>query len=418
MQINMNDSRIININQIRKLLEGTKGLDLSLRDGSIEEKYCFIDQTIDRVLYWKLKKKEKRVVINYLKKLTSYKQTQLYRLVSRASKGELKRKEYKRSNPNRKYSSFDIKLLEKTDELHKRLSGIATKEILRREYEVFGHKDYQNIAQISPSHINNLRSSPIYKNSWVNHTKSRQVPIGITQPPENYGNPGSLRVDTVHQRAIYHINSVDEITQFEIVVCVPEVCERYLEPALEVLLEQYPFLVFNFHSDRGSEYINRVVSQLLNKLLIQQTKNRSYHSHDNALVETKNAAVIRKNMGWQYISQGLTGKINAYYQKHFNSYLNFHRPCVYATRVIVSPNGRERRTYDQTMTPYDKLKEVSRLKRKNFLKPGITFDKLDIIAYEMSDNEFAEQMRKEETKLFTLIMEVQQQRSSYCKFRP
>jgi len=308
-----------------------------LRDGSIEEKYQFIDQTIDRVLYWKLK-----------------------------------RKEYKRANPNRKYTSFDIKLLEKTDELHKRLNSMATKEILRREFEVFGCKGYQNIAQISSSHINNLRKSEVYRSSWVNYTKSRQVPIGVTQPPENYGNPGSLRVDTVHQRAIYHINSVDEITQFEIVVGVPEICERYLEPALEVLLEQFPFIVFDFHSDRGSEYIN----------------------------------------------QGLTGKINTYYRNFFNPYLNFHRPCVYATRTIISSNGRERRVYDQTMTPYDKLKEISRLKGKNFLKPGITFDKLDIIAYEYSDNEFAETMREKENKLFRLIMEAQQQRGSHSKFRP
>jgi len=34
--------------------------------------------------------------------------------------------------------------------------------------------------------------------------------------PQSYGKPGSIRVDTVHQREIYHINSVDEITQWEI----------------------------------------------------------------------------------------------------------------------------------------------------------------------------------------------------------
>jgi len=36
----MNDSRLININQLRKFLKGTEKLDLSLRKASIEEKYA------------------------------------------------------------------------------------------------------------------------------------------------------------------------------------------------------------------------------------------------------------------------------------------------------------------------------------------------------------------------------------------
>jgi hypothetical protein len=293
--------------------------------------------------------------------------------------------------------------LEKTDELHLRLSEGATKEILRREFEVFHHNNFQTISRISHSHITNLRHSLIYKNSWVNHTKARQIPIGITQKPENYGKPGSIRVDTVNQRDVYHINSVDEITQWEVVVCVPQISERCMLPALQELIDQYPFIIFNFHSDRGRETINYLVSSFLQRLLIKQTKSRAYHANDNALVETKNGAVVRKNMGWQHINQNLTDKINHYYRNYFNPYLNFHRPCGYPT-IVVDEKGRKKRLYHTYQTPYEALKNIK--EGEKILKPNLSFEKLDKIAYKYSDNEFAQILRNEEKKLFDLITKV------------
>ena len=210
----------------------------------------------------------------------------------------------------------------------------------------------------------------------------------------------------MHQRDVYHLNSVDEITQWEVVVCVPRITEEYMLPALEILLGQYPFTIFNFHSDRGVETINYQVADWLQSLLIKQTKNRSRHPNDNALVETKNGHVIRKNMGWQYISreQEIITAINDYYREYFNPYLNYHRPSVFATQVITYPNGRIKKIYDRAIIPYERLKEISQEKRKNFLKPELTFDILDKIAYNHSDNEFAEILRKEESKVFNLIM--------------
>ena len=222
-------------------------------------------------------------------------------------------------------------------------------------------------------------------------------------PPENYGRPGSIRVDAVHQRDIYHINSVDEITQWQIVVCIPQISESCMLSALQELIDQYPFRIFNFHSDRGGENTNYQVADFLQRLLIKQTKSRSYHSNDNALVETKNGSVIRKNMGWQHINQNMADKVNEYYRKYFNPYLNFHRPCGFPT-ITVDEKGRKKRIYHSYLTPYEALKGIT--EPSNFLKPTTTFEKLDKIAYQYSDNEFAEILRDEERKLFDLIAKV------------
>jgi len=394
----MDDSRLNNLTAIADFLKGSQKLVLNLE--TIEEKYLFLDKTIDRFGYHRLKRKEKKILLLYLKKMTGYKKAQLLRLVKRATMGELKRKKYRRVNSHRIYEPLDIKLLEKTDELHLRLNSLATKEILRREYEVYHHQQFQKIARISSSHINNLRQNPIYKNYWVNGTKSREVKIGKTEIPLNNRLPGSIRVDTVHQRDVFHINAVDEITQWEIVVCVPQISERFLAPALELLLNQFPFTVFNFHSDRGSEFINEIVARILNKLLINQTKSRSRHCNDNALVESKNGSVVRKNMGYWHLNGTLADEINRYYQSFFNVYLNFHRPCLFLTETETDSDGRERKIYGEVKTPYSKLKEVYRQTKKDFLKKMTFWEKLDKIEKEYSDNEFAQILREEERKIF------------------
>lgn len=406
MLINMDDSRLVNITQIKEFLKASRGIKVSLENSPLEERYAFIDQTVDRLNYHCLSKKNKKAVINYLRKITGYKHTQLFRLVKKAKEGKLSRATYHRVNPHRIYTTFDIKALEKTDELHLRLSDMATKEILRREYEVFGHQEFQRLAEISHSHISNLRDSLVYKNSWVNHTKARIIPIGMTMPPDNLGRPGSIRVDSVSQKDVYHVNTVDEIIQWEIVFCVPQICEACMIPALEEILEQYPFVIFNFHSDRGGENINYQVADLLQSLHVKQTKSRSYHCNDNALVETKNGSVIRKNMGWQHINQELVDKVNRYYRNFFNPYLNFHRPCGFPT-IAVDKNGKKTKRYQNYRVPYEALKNLPQAEK--FLRPGIGFDKLDKIAYQYSDNEWGEILRKEERKLFEEIMKANHQ---------
>ena len=139
------------------------------------------------------------------------------------------------------------------------------------------------------------------------HTLDKTRPvvrdIGARRKPQSDGQPGYIRIDTVHQgdldgeKGVYHINAVDEVTQFEVVVSVEKISEYYLIPALEQLLEMFPFVILGFHSDNGSEYINKQVARLLEKLRIEFTKSRARHSNDNALVECKNGHVVRKLLG-------------------------------------------------------------------------------------------------------------------------
>jgi transposase InsO family protein len=300
--------------------------------------------------------------------------------------------------------------LARTDELHGWLSGPATKKILEREYAVYGDAEFGNISRISVAHLYNLRRSNSYQGMTRRFTRTKPVisKIGERAKPETQGQPGHIRIDTVHQgdlngqKGVYHINAVDEVTQWEIVASVERISETHLVAVLESLLVQFPFIICGFHSDNGSEFVNHVVARLLNKLLIRFTKSRPRHPDDNGLVETKNGSVIRKNLGYAYIPQACAELLNGYHKDYLNPYINFHRPCFFPVTVI-DHRGKVRKTYpyEKVRTPYERLKSLPEAER--YLRPVATFEKLDAIANQMSDNKYAERMVKARSKLFQQI---------------
>ena len=352
-------------------------------------------------------KKERGVIRAYLEKMTGLSVPQMTRLIRQYRRtGRIQRRAVTRRGFACKYLRKDIALLAGVDLAHERLSGPATCRILKREWEVFGKKEYERLAGLSSSHVYNLRSSSEYRKHSGHWEQTRPSPIsiGARRRPETQGQPGYLRVDTVHQgdrdgqKGVYHINAVDEVTQWEVVGCTEKISEHYLKPILEAILHQFPFQIRGFHSDNGSEFINHTVAQLLNKLLVEFTKSRASRSNDNALVEGKNGAIIRKHMGYEHIGSQHAERIQKFYTAHFNVYLNYHRPCGYAT-VLTNARGKRKRIYKAAdyVTPYEKLKSLPQAER--FLKPGISFEQLDRIAKRMSDTEYARKMSQRKYNL-------------------
>ncbi len=404
-RITMTVPNLQDINQ----LAGGRLADPNLDYVSKHDKYEWIVQTLNTCRYRSLSKKDKGKVLQFMCTVTGHNKPYVYQMITKYLHYQLKAKKYSRSQVYRKYTSKDIRLLAATDIDHKRLSSAATKKIIQREYEVYGKVEYQNLSGISISHINNLRKRPRYSCTYTNGTKAQEVSIGCTMKPEPNGKPGSIRVDTVHQRDVYYINSICEILQWEQVFCVPAISEIFLQPILELMLETFPFKVFNFHSDRDSEYINDPTSKLLNKLLVNQTKSRSRHCNDNALIECKNGAIIRKHMGYGYLAEELAPSINQFCIDYLNIYLNFHRPCGYLTEKKRSLSSkRSYYVYGNYDTPYQRLKHMK--DSETFLREGVTFKELDKIEMAHSDNEFARLMRHEKEKLYREINKNKEQK--------
>jgi len=405
----MNDRELHTIEQVKQFLGGNE--EVEFKGITVKEKYAWIEDVLIRFGYHRLKKADKGVLRQYIRKVSGYSRAQVSRLVVKYKKtGRLQKTDYRRYRFPCRYSVHDVKLLARTDELHGWLSGPATKKIMEREYEIYGHTEFKDISQISVAHLYNLRRSSRYRTMTGRFTKTKPSvsPIGERVKPRPNGQPGYIRIDTVHQgdtdahKGVYHINAVDEVVQWEIVASTQKIAESYLVPVLEMMLVQFPFTIRGFHTDNGSEYVNKVVAGLLNKMLIRFTRSRPRHSDDNALVETKNGAILRKHLGYAYIPQTCAEVLNAYHRDYLNPYINFHRPCFFS-ESMVDHKGKMKKKYPYRLvqTPYERLKSLPGT--ECHLRPGVTFAILELFANEMSDNQFAERMVKARSDLFQHI---------------
>ena len=406
----MMDQKIKTVGDLKKFLEASQNLDFRQTDRKTT--YAWVDELLKRFHYHAESKKRKGILKRYVVKLTGYSDRQVKRLIKEHNWfGRLQvRKSCYRNRFPKTYTGEDLNLLSKTDNLHNRLNGLATKKIFETEYQVYGKQEYKRLANISVSHLYNLRQTNGYRKKALTYTKTnpRKVKIGERHRPNPQGQPGYIRVDSVHQgdsgkqKGVYYINAVDEVTQWEVVVAVKRISESYLLNALLDLLSQFPFMIIEFHSDNGSEYINKQVAALLNKLLIQLTKSRARQCNDNALVESKNGAVIRKWMGYAHIPQQAAKPINQFFKGYFNLYLNCYRPSIFP-EIIISPKNKEvkKYKYKNTMTPFQKLKSLPGFTKH--LKPNFPLLDLETFLSNHSVNDFTERMVNAHSRLFADI---------------
>ncbi|MFV0388491.1 MAG: hypothetical protein ACK5NT_07035 [Pyrinomonadaceae bacterium] len=233
--------------------------------------------------------------------------------------------------------------------VEKTLLRFRYQRLCERAFVVFQDSRYERLAEISVSHLYNLRKTKTYKRSHLSVEKTRpaRVSIGERRKPKADGKPGYIRIDTVHQgdlegeKGVYHINAVDEVTQFEVVASVEKIGEHFLIPCIEMILDAFPFEIKGFHSDHGSEFINYKTAEII--------------------------------------------------------------PCLFP-KSNVNENGKIKKQYpcELISTPYEKLKSLPNA--ASCLKPEITFEMLDKIAYKFSDNEAASLLNEAQRKLFEEIM--------------
>ena len=403
----MENTEKLSLEQMRAFLQASQ--EVRLEATRREEVYGWVTGTLCHQEYWKQKRSDKGLLRRYMARMTGLSRAQVTRLIARYQKdGQVKERIYRRNRFQRRYTAADIELLAAVDEAHETLSGPATQKILYREFHQYGDQRYQRLANISVPHIYNLRKSQGYRKRRVAYQKTRpvQVAIGERRRPNPDGKPGFLRIDTVHQgdwegiKGVYHINAVDEVTQWQVVGATAQISEAWLIPVLEAMLRQFPFRILGFHSDNGSEFINHTVAKLLQKLLVEQTKSRPRHSNDNGLAEAKNGAVIRKHMGYGHIAAEHAHAIEKFYREHFNPYLNFHRPCG-VPELVINAQGKQRRIYRWYATPWEILRQLPELARH--LGPEHSEAELERTANAQSDTQAATSMQAAKRKLFSRI---------------
>ena len=414
----MTDARVMSINELKAFLASSEVF--TFKGTSREEIYAWIEHTLRSYNYRYRPRWEKGVLRRYMRKMTGISRSQLTRLITQFRRsGHVRICLYQRHSFPTKYTREDQLLLSELDNDNERLSGKTTAAIFKWEYNPSGKSEFQRLSEISVAHLYRSRQGSFYRNHTltIEKTKPSSCKYGERRRPDPQGRPGFIRVDTVHQgdlngvKGVYHINTIDEVTQWEVVGCVEKITEHYLVPVLKDLLVQYPFRILGFHSDNGSEYVNKKVVKLLNKLLIEFTKSRARHTNDQALVEGKDGSIIRKQMGHWHIPHSEATEIQSFYsargisssaiipqaKETFNEYLNFHRPCGFATETV-DEKGKIKKKYETYLTPFEKFHSLS--KPEQFLKKGLTMETLKEVERQRSDIEYAKLVQEKKIELF------------------
>ena len=374
----------------------------------------------DRLLHFRydrLPRKQQSLVRQFLGQITGYSPAQLSRHIRAYRRGEQIRQSWRRRTFPATYTEQDRELLAEIDNATGRLSGNLAAQFCAGQFAA-GDRRFLRLKDISNATVYRLRQTKRYtlRAVTIEKTKPVQTTIGERRKPAPNGTPGFIRVDTVHQgdlpagkaglgqqKGVYHINLVDEVTQWEVVVAVENISESLVQEVLIIALFLFPFRIRNFHSDNGSEYINYAVARLLEKLRIRQTKGRPRHSNDNGLVETKNGAIIRKEMGRFHIKGVFAPRINVFYRDHLIPFLNFHRPCHFPYRTTLK-NGRVIVRYrrQDCQTPYRKLLSLPHW--ETFLRRGVTADDLRKQVEEKTPLQAAQEKNQAKSVLFSIIL--------------
>ena len=328
------------------------GNNLSFAGTGRKQIYGLVEGVLRAQKYLGFAKKDKGIVRRYLVKISGLSVAQITRLIARwRERGVIQLRVSRRHRFPRRYTNDDILLPAETDAAHEGPLGSGRASYPRARTRGLWQCQIRTIGfDLGLSYLQLTAHAGLSRTPCPSHQDARlRVSIGERRKPQPRGRPGYLRVDTVHQgdttsrKGIYHINAVDTVTQWQIVGCCETISEAHLTPVLEAILHQFPFRIRGFHCDNGSEFLNHKVEKLLNKLLLEEfTKSRANRTTDNALVEGKNGAVVRKHIGHEPIGARHAEEVQRFYTAEFNSYLNYHRPCGFTT-VELSANGKRRR---------------------------------------------------------------------------
>jgi hypothetical protein len=125
--------------------------------------------------------------------------------------------------------------------------------------------------------------------------------------------------------------------------------------------QRLPMPLVGWDSDSGSEFINEALWRYCQRERITFTRGRASRKNDNAHVEQKNGAVVRRWVGYdRFTTKPAYAALHAVYRL-LRLHVNFFQPVQkLVTRVRVGP--RVRRVYDRAQTPYQRLGATGVLK--------------------------------------------------------
>jgi len=132
---------------------------------------------------------------------------------------------------------------------------------------------------------------------------------------------------------------------------------------LGLLRRQFPIPIVGIDSDNDSAFINDTLVSYCNREQIEFTRSRPYHKNDQAWIEQKNGAVIRRFVGYERFSGVVAGQVLAQLYQTVRLYVNYFQPS-FKLLEKRREGSRVKKSYRPPATPCDRLLDHSRTARE------------------------------------------------------
>ena len=193
-----------------------------------------------------------------------------------------------------------------------------------------------------------------------NLSPGRNIPVRTfadwNRPP-----PGFLEIDLVahcggplSRSFIHSLVATDVCTGWTEAVPLLAREQSLVVAGLEAIGRQLPFPIRGIDSDNDSVFINATLAQYCGERSIEFTRSRPYRKNDQAWIEQKNGAVIRRFIGHERYSGPVAGQTMAHLYGAMRRYVNYFQPSFKLMEKIRNGSDVVKR-YSPPATPCDRL---------------------------------------------------------------
>lgn len=279
----------------------------------------------------------------------------------------------KQSHSRRIYDDAVKEALVVIWEASDRICGKRLKAVLPDMVEAMERYDHlsldtevrQRLLSASASTIDRLLK-PVRKKARPRKIKYSKPKVRKQIPVRTFSDwdgpqPGYLEIDFVEHCGgsmagsyIHTLAATDVCSGW--IECIPLLAreQALVVEGLEAIRQQLPFQILGIDSDNDSAFINDTLLEYSKIQNIEFTRSRAYRKNDQAWIEQKNGAVIRRFVGHSRFSGIVAGQAFSHLYQAIRLYVNYFQPS-FKLKEKVRNGSKVTKTYHKPATPCDRL---------------------------------------------------------------
>ena len=137
-------------------------------------------------------------------------------------------------------------------------------------------------------------------------------------------------------------------------IAMPVRNQSLVVEAMAMAATDLPFAMLGVDTDNDSAFMNQTVFDYCKENALEQTRSRAYKKNDQAWVEQKNGAIVRRLVGYGRLSGLAATQALAQLYSASRLYVNFFQPS-FKLKSKTRDGGRVSKTYHAPATPCERL---------------------------------------------------------------